>query len=75
MMHGFYSLGTLVGAGVGMAVTAFGLPAMWHILVAALVGIAPIAIAIKAIPDGTGRNEAENAQHQEKACLSGAICS
>lgn len=66
MMHGFYSLGTLVGAGVGMAVTAFGLPAMWHIMVAGLVGIAPIAIAIKAIPDGTGRNEAENAQHQEK---------
>ncbi|MEZ2587229.1 MFS transporter [Kluyvera intermedia] len=66
MMHGFYSLGTLVGAGVGMAVTAFGLPAVWHIMVAGLVGIAPIFIAIKAIPDGTGRNEAEDAHHQEK---------
>ncbi|MGE6983094.1 MFS transporter [Kluyvera intermedia] len=66
MMHGFYSLGTLVGAGVGMAVTAFGLPAVWHIMVAGLVGIAPIFIAIKAIPDGTGRNEAEDAHHQQK---------
>ncbi|MFG0519091.1 MFS transporter [Kluyvera intermedia] len=66
MMHGFYSLGTLVGAGVGMAVTAFGLPAVWHIMVAGLVGIAPIFIAIKAIPDGTGRNEAEDAHHLEK---------
>ena len=66
MMHGFYSLGTLVGAGVGMAVTAFGLPAVWHIMVAGLVGIAPIFIAIKAIPGGTGRNEAEDAHHQEK---------
>ena len=27
MMHGFYSLGTLAGAGVGMALTAFGVPA------------------------------------------------
>lgn len=27
MMHGFYSFGTLFGAGVGMAVTGFGLPA------------------------------------------------
>lgn len=26
MMHGFYSFGTLFGAGVGMAVTGFGLP-------------------------------------------------
>lgn len=66
MMHGFYSLGTLVGAGVGMAVTAFGLPAVWHIMVAGLLGVAPIFIAIKAIPDGTGRNEAEDAHHQEK---------
>ena len=40
MMHGFYSLGTLAGAGVGMALTAFGVPATVHILLAALVGIA-----------------------------------
>ena len=31
MMHGFYSLGTLAGAGVGMALTAFGVPATVHI--------------------------------------------
>ena len=37
MMHGFYSFGTLFGAGVGMAVTGFGLPAAPHILAAALV--------------------------------------
>lgn len=66
MMHGFYSFGTLVGAGVGMALTAFGLPAMWHIGLAALVGIAPIAIAIRAIPDGTGRNASDGAQQTEK---------
>ena len=54
MMHGFYSLGTLAGAGVGMALTAFGVPATVHILLAALAGIAPIYIAIKAIPGGTG---------------------
>ncbi len=74
MMHGFYSFGTLVGAGVGMALTAFGLPAMWHIALAALVGIAPIAIAIRAIPEGTGKNAAEGTEHSEKGYLSGAIC-
>lgn len=66
MMHGFYSFGTLVGAGVGMALTAFGLPAMWHIALAALLGIAPIAIAIRAIPEGTGKNAADGTEHSEK---------
>ena len=42
MMHGFYSLGTLAGAGVGMALTAFGVPATVNIFLAALVCIAPI---------------------------------
>ncbi|HFX5964827.1 TPA: MFS transporter [Escherichia coli] len=66
MMHGFYSLGTLAGAGVGMALTAFGVPATVHISLAALVGIAPIYIAIQAIPDGTGKNAADGTQHGEK---------
>ncbi len=55
MMHGFYSLGTPAGAGVGMALTAFGVPATVHILSAALVGIALIYIAIQAIPDRYGQ--------------------
>ncbi|MGK1764232.1 MFS transporter [Klebsiella pneumoniae] len=66
MMHGFYSFGTLFGAGVGMAVTRFGLPAAPHILAAALVAILPIAIAIRAIPDGTGKNAAEVAHGEAK---------
>ncbi|MGF7445355.1 MFS transporter, partial [Klebsiella michiganensis] len=66
MMHGFYSFGTLIGAGIGMAVTGFGLPAAPHILLAALVAVAPIAIAIRAIPEGTGKNAAEAARHEGK---------
>ena len=66
MMHGFYSFGTLVGAGIGMAVTGFGLHAAPHILLAALVAIAPIVIAIRAIPDGTGKNAAESAHSDAK---------
>lgn len=48
-----------------MALTAFGVPATVHILLAALVGIAPIYIAIQAIPDGTGKM-LPMAQHGEK---------
>ncbi|SFT52950.1 Fucose permease [Kosakonia arachidis] len=66
MMHGFYSFGTLVGAGIGMTLTALGLTANVHILLAALVAILPIIVAIAAIPDGTGKNSAEeNAQRKK----------
>lgn len=66
MMHGFYSLGTLAGAGVGMALTAFGTAASLHILLAALVCILPILTGITFIPDGTGKNSAEEQKATEK---------
>ncbi|WP_314421904.1 MFS transporter [Pseudescherichia vulneris] len=66
MMHGFYSLGTLVGAGIGMTLTAWGVTATLHVLLAALVAIVPILIAITAIPDGTGRNDASDTQKKQK---------
>ncbi|WP_318388946.1 MFS transporter [Enterobacter sp.] len=66
MMHGFYSLGTLVGAGVGMALTAFSVAANIHILLAALVTMLPIIIAITAIPHGTGKNPVDEGAHAEK---------
>ncbi|EJS8779302.1 MFS transporter [Salmonella enterica] len=66
MMHGFYSFGTLAGAGVGMALTALIVPPNIHIILAAAVAIAPIFIAIRAIPDGTGKNASEDAHLQEK---------
>lgn len=66
MMHGFYSLGTLAGAGVGMALTAFGTAASLHILLAALVCILPILAGITFIPDGTGKNSAEEQKATEK---------
>lgn len=66
MMHGFYSLGTLVGAGIGMTLTALGLAANVHILLAGLAAIVPIMLAIAAIPDGTGRDSEENSAHGKK---------
>ncbi len=66
MMHGFYSFGTLVGAGIGMSVTAIGLAANWHILAAALVAIVPIMLAISAIPPGTGKDSADEKARGKK---------
>lgn len=64
MMHGFYSLGTLVGAGIGMSLTALNFSAYGHLLVIGLLVITPIVIAITAIPHGVGKSntavDAEN---------------
>jgi fucose permease len=75
MMHGFYSLGTLAGAGVGMALTALGIAANLHILLAALVCIVPILTGIRAIPDGTGKNSSDEQKRYKKGCRSTATFS
>lgn len=59
MMHGFFSLGTLVGAGIGMTLTALNFRADLHILLAGLVTIVPVFIALRAIPEGVGKESAE----------------
>jgi len=66
MMHGFYSLGTLAGAGVGMALTALGIAANLHILLVALAAILPIVLALSAIPDGTGQPSIDEKAHGQK---------
>ncbi len=66
MMHGFYSLGTLAGAGAGMALTALGIAANVHILLAALVCIIPILTGIRAIPAGTGQHASDEQKSAAK---------
>ncbi len=56
MMHGFFSLGTLVGAAIGLSLTALNVTSWAHLLVIALLVIAPIAIALTVVPHGTGKD-------------------
>ena len=69
MMHGFYSLGTLAGAGVGMALTASGVSANLHILLAALISVVPVLTGIRAIPDGTGKTPLMNTKRRKRAAV------
>ncbi|MEU5832783.1 MFS transporter [Streptomyces diacarni] len=55
MLHGGFSLGTVVGAGLGMALTAWRFPVVWHLLAATAVVAAASVWAIRGIPAGTGR--------------------
>ncbi|BDH46546.1 inner membrane protein YbjJ [Salmonella enterica subsp. enterica serovar Choleraesuis] len=69
MLHGFYSCGTLVGAGIGMALTRLSLSAQWHLLLAALSVIAPLIIALQAIPNTREHNAAPSGDDKPQRAL------
>lgn len=54
-LHGSFSLGTVIGALVGIALTAADFPVVWHLLAMAVVMAALAAWALPGLPAGTGR--------------------
>ncbi|MFC8420355.1 MFS transporter [Streptomyces sp. NPDC057236] len=54
-LHGFFSLGTVVGASLGILCTAVGFPVHWHLGAVAAVTAALFAHALRSIPHGVGR--------------------
>lgn len=57
VLHGCFSLGTVVGALLGMGLTAVRFPVGWH-LAAVAVAVAAAGIwTVRAIPPGTGRQD------------------
>ena len=55
VLHGCFSLGTVVGAVVGVGLTALDTPVPWHLGGVAVVGAVAVAWAVPAIPSDTGR--------------------
>ncbi|MEV1009202.1 MFS transporter [Streptomyces sp. NPDC049881] len=58
VLHGCFSLGTVVGALVGMVMTAVPVPVGPHLLAVSLVTAAACVWAVRTIPPGTGRDAA-----------------
>ncbi|MBM2614425.1 MFS transporter [Actinoplanes sp. LDG1-06] len=54
-MHGFFSLGTVVGAAVGMGLTAAEFPVPWHLVAIGVISVPVAVTAIRNIPSGVGR--------------------
>ncbi len=54
-MHGFFSLGTVVGALAGMALTAVGFPVAWHLAAVGVLALVAATATFGALPPGTGR--------------------
>lgn len=57
VLHGCFSLGTVVGALLGMVLTAAAFPVGWHLTVVSVLVAAAGAVAVRAIPHGTGKEE------------------
>ncbi|GAA4195662.1 MFS transporter [Microbacterium oryzae] len=55
LMHGFFSLGTVVGAIAGMLLTAAAFPVGTHLAVVGAIIVVGLALAIRNVPAGVGR--------------------
>ncbi|MGK9149220.1 MFS transporter [Plantibacter flavus] len=55
VLHGCYSLGSVIGAVAGIVLTAIAFPVWIHLLVVAGIAIAAMAWAIPKVPSETGR--------------------
>lgn len=56
VLHGCFSLGTVLGAGAGMGATAAGVPVHWHLAAVTALAVAISLFALPAVPAGTGRD-------------------
>ncbi|MEV7084811.1 MFS transporter [Streptomyces sp. NPDC093085] len=57
-MHGFFSLGTVIGAVAGMGLTAVRFPVLVHLATVAAVVLAGLLLVIRHVPPGVGRRPA-----------------
>ncbi|GGY85933.1 MFS transporter [Streptomyces nitrosporeus] len=57
LLHGFFSLGTVVGAVVGLVLTAIGFSVVIHLLAAGAVTLLVLAAAVRYVPAGVGKQE------------------
>ena len=71
VMHGFFSLGTVIGACAGMALTAARFPVTAHLVIASLLMTGGLAVALRGIPAGFGRRAAASAQGPGSAARPG----
>lgn len=67
-LHGYFSLGTVCGAGAGMGATAAGVPVHWHLAAVTALAVVIFLFAPRAVPAGTGRATVdESAKHHGAA--------
>ncbi len=58
-IHGFFSLGSVLGAGTGIAMTQLGVPITAHLCTVAVLCAIALALALPRLPRATGRTPAD----------------
>jgi fucose permease len=54
-LHGFYSLGTVLGAATGVPLTALGLPVVAHLTLVSVLAVPVAYVSVRRLPSGVGR--------------------
>ena len=54
-LHGFFSLGTVIGSVFGIVSTAIDFPVLWHLAIVGGVALAVVLVFLRVLPSGTGR--------------------
>lgn len=65
MMHGFFSLGTFAGAGLGAAAEFLHIPVLAHVSVIAILMIVTAVVAVGAIPASTDAESSPGASERQ----------
>jgi len=63
-LHGFFSFGTVIGAIIGMALTAARFPVGWHLGITAAIMLVAIVFAIRYVPAGFAKHAPEHREHR-----------
>ncbi|MFJ8057703.1 MFS transporter [Streptomyces sp. NPDC096142] len=64
-LHGFFSLGTVVGSSLGILCTAVSFPVHWHLAIVVLVTAGMFAYAYRFIPSGVGKDAGQAPESDE----------
>ncbi|PRA10661.1 MFS transporter [Arthrobacter sp. MYb211] len=54
-LHGFFSLGTVIGASLGIVFTSLAFPVIWHLVLSGLLSLALFLYVNRYLPQGTGK--------------------
>lgn len=66
LMHAFFSVGTVVGAGIGALASFLSVAVFWHLLFMAVLAAVVVVIAVRYIPIRTALGDADPASNAPK---------
>lgn len=71
-LHGFFSLGTVIGASLGIVFTTIEVPVVWHLNAIGVITLVVLIMAARWIPAGTGQVD-QQAVVRQRSTAGGAL--